>query len=297
MKIKMESKAKEAEYLGSLKEKLNRSFFILDKPSGPTSHKAAMLVRNLLKIDKVGHGGTLDPKVTGVLVLGLGNAARLLRVLHSDKKYRGVMHLHADVSIENIKKIIDEKYLGKIKQIPPKHSQVKRVEREREIYFFNILSKKDKDVEFEVHCEKGTYIRKLIYDLGSDLYGAHMSKLRRISHGNFSEDLAITLEKLKEAIENKKVEGYLIPIEKALLFLTKIEIKKEFIKKILNGSPIFRNYINKVEISKCENKECNEILESRRLKSEIYFALWHNKQIIGVYRKEKDKFMAEAVLH
>lgn len=257
----------------------NKGFIILDKPSGPTSHKATELVKGALDIKKAGHGGTLDPKVTGVLVIGLGKATRLLRFLPSEKEYEGEMHLHSDINLKTLRGKIKEKFLGKIKQTPPKRSKVKRQEREREIYKFKLTKKKGRDVFFKVKCQAGTYIRKLIHDLGEEFEGAHMAKLIRTKHGKFSIRQAKTIEGINKLVKRKKINNLIIPIEKALNFLPKIYIKEKHIKQILNGSPIFSEFIKKVTKKQAE-----------------FYALWHNKKIIGVYRIENKKFMPEVVL-
>src|SRR3990167_3946045 len=165
---------------GKLNQKLS-GLIILDKPSNYDSHQVTRLIKDILKVDKIGHGGTLDPKVTGVLIIGVGRATRLLEyTLKAGKEYVGVMRLHGNVSIKKLKEVIKNKFTGKIKQIPPVKSAVKREEREREIYEFNVLEKDGNDFLFVVSCESGTYIRKLIHDLGEFLgIGAHMLELRR----------------------------------------------------------------------------------------------------------------------
>jgi H/ACA ribonucleoprotein complex subunit 4 len=174
-------------------------FIILDKPAGMTSFEACDAARKKIGAVKAGHAGTLDPMVTGVLIIALESATKLMPLLNGlDKTYEGKAHLHKDVSLSELKKIIKQKFLGKIKQIPPQKSRVLRVEREREIYEFKILEKTKRDIFYRVHCEKGTYIRKLIDDLGKEIGGAHMTELRRIKQGPFAISEAVTMEKLRE---------------------------------------------------------------------------------------------------
>jgi len=177
---------------------------ILDKPAGITSHDCCDEARKILDVEKAGHAGTLDIGVTGVLVIALGEATKLLRLFSGlPKEYQGMGYLHEDVSREKLEHIINDKFLGKIKQIPPKRSRVKREEREREIFHFKILGKEGKKFSFSVLCEAGTYIRKLIHDLGQEIgINAHMVSLRRIKQGPFTEKEAITFEKLKKGKEN-----------------------------------------------------------------------------------------------
>ncbi len=187
---------------------------ILNKPAGITSHDACDKVKTILNIKKVGHAGTLDPMVTGVLVIALENSTKALRLFNGlNKTYQGIGHLHEDVPLEKLKQVIQKKFMGKIKQTPPKRSRVKREEREREIFEFNILKKEGKNFEFLVSCQAGTYIRKLIDDLGKEMnIGAHMASLHRTMQGPFSDKESIKVEDLKDG---KKLEKSLISLEQA----------------------------------------------------------------------------------
>jgi len=226
---------------------LKCSIISLDKPSNYNSHQTAALVKKLLKIEKVGHAGTLDPKVTGVLIILIGKATRLASyLLHSSKEYIGVMHLNKDVSIEKIKSVIEKKFLGKIKQLPPRKAAIKRREREREIYSFKIIEKKGKDVLFRISCEAGTYVRKLIHDLGLALgVGAHMLELRRTKDGIFREDNCVTLYDVVKAIESEKLSSILLPIETVTKDMQKIVVKDSALDKLYNGSPLFCDFLVK----------------------------------------------------
>ena len=161
----------------------------IDKPSGPTSFDISDFVRKKLGLRKTSHFGTLDPKVTGVLPIALNRACKLTGFfLGEDKEYVGIMRIHEEVSLEKLNKAIKEKFLGVIKQTPPVKSRVKRVEREREIKKFEILEKEGNDILFKTTVQGGTYIRKLIDDLGKELgIGAHMLELRRTRAGIFKE--------------------------------------------------------------------------------------------------------------
>jgi len=216
---------------------LKCSIISLDKPSNYDSHQTATLIKKLLKIERVGHAGTLDPKVTGVLIILIGKATRLTSyLLHSSKEYVGIMHLNRDVSIEKIKSVIEKKFLGKIKQLPPRKAAIKRQEREREIYSFKILEKKGKDALFCVSCEAGTYVRKLIHDLGLALgVGAHMLELRRTKDGIFREDNCVTLYDVVKAIENKNLSSILLPVETVTKDMQKIVVKDFALSRLYNG--------------------------------------------------------------
>jgi len=187
---------------------------ILNKPDGITSHDACDRVKHILNLKKVGHAGTLDPMVTGVLVIALENSTKALRLFNGlNKTYQGTGHLHEDVPLEKLKKTIEKKFIGKIKQTPPKRSRVKREEREREIFSFEILKKEGKNFEFIVSCQAGTYIRKLIDDLGKAMnIGAHMASLHRTMQGPFSDKEAIKIEDLED---EEKLKKSLISLEQA----------------------------------------------------------------------------------
>ena len=108
----------------------------LDKPKGPTSHQVSDYVQKILEIKKSGHSGSLDPGVTGVLPVALGRATRIVQtLLKAGKEYVGIMHLHKEVSEDELRKVVKE-FTGKIKQLPPIKSAVKRALREREVYYF-----------------------------------------------------------------------------------------------------------------------------------------------------------------
>jgi len=243
-------------------------FLNVDKPRGPTSHDTCMMVRIILHTDKVGHSGTLDPQVTGVLPIAIGKATRLLRYLEHDKEYVGVMNIHEDIDRKKIEDAIKKHFLGKIKQTPPVKSRVKREEREREIYSFKILEKKDREVLFSVHCEAGTYIRKLIDDLGRKLgIGAHMLELRRTRAGQFEEKKSLTLYQLQEAVNSGKLSEYIQPMEIITKDMPKIIIKEDSLIKIGNGSPIYEEYIK---------------IRPKSLETGSFVSIMHNKKLVEV---------------
>ena len=170
-------------------ELLQGGVIILDKPSGPTSHQATAWVRDALKCEKVGHGGTLDPYVSGVLPITLGKAVRLTDVvLSSDKEYVCLMRLHADRPEKRVREVIS-RFVGKIYQLPPVRSAVKRQVRIRTIHEIEVLDIRGRDVLFRVRCDAGTYVRTLCVDIGDLLgCGANMVELRRTRSGKMTED-------------------------------------------------------------------------------------------------------------
>lgn len=173
---------------------------VIDKPSGPTSHQVSAYVQQLLSIQKAGHSGTLDPKVTGVLPVATGQATRLVEyLLKAGKEYVGVMHIHKQVPQYELRKAAQE-FIGKIKQLPPKRSAVARRMRTREVYAFEFLEVRNRDILFRADVQAGTYIRKLCSDFGQQLnVGAHMAELRRTRASHYTEDQSVTLQTLSDA--------------------------------------------------------------------------------------------------
>jgi len=175
----------------TIQELLEFGILVIDKPAGMTSFDVSDAVRKILKLRKTSHFGTLDPMVTGVLPIALNRAVKLTGFfLGEDKEYTGTMRMHEDVSLEKIKEAINEKFTGKIMQMPPVKSRVKRQEREREIKNFELLEKDGKEIKFRTEVQGGTYIRKLVHDLGEYMgIGAHMISLRRIRAGIFDDKI------------------------------------------------------------------------------------------------------------
>lgn len=193
--------------------------------------------------------------MTGVLPVALQNATKVMPALmHLNKEYVGIMYLHKDMPIEIVREV-SLKFVGKIKQVPPVRSAVKRVVREKTIYFFDILEKDGKNVLFHVGCEAGVYIRKLIWDMGLKIgCKAHMKELRRIKVGNFSEDDAHPLVKIKDAYEfwkengnEKELRKILIPVEDAVTHLKKVFVKDSAVYPITNGAPLYVGGITRIQ--------------------------------------------------
>ncbi len=227
----------------------------IDKPKGPTSHQISAYVQKILHIKKSGHSGTLDPAVTGVLPIALGRGTKILSALLSaGKEYICLMHIHKEIEEEKIRSTIQE-YIGKISQLPPKKSAIKRQWRTRKIYYIDILEIDGKDVLFKVGCEAGTYIRKLCHDIGNDLTtGAHMSELRRTKAGPFNESNIITLHELADAYHYWKEEGNeksirkcILPVEAGATHLKKIWILDSAVDSLCHGADLNVPGISKVE--------------------------------------------------
>lgn len=234
----------------STEELLEFGIINIDKSSGPTSFQVSEFVKKKLGARKTSHFGTLDPKVTGVLPVAINRACKLAGYfLGEDKTYVGIMRLHEDIELEKVNKAIKEKFLGEIIQMPPVKSRVKRQLRPRTIYSFDLLEKDNKDILFKVKCEGGTYIRKLMTDLGDYLkIGAHMLELRRTNAGIFSENdkeyPVVSLYDFEKAVEEYKngndkfLREMIIPGEIIQELYPTIEVDKGAVEKIFHGSPI-----------------------------------------------------------
>ena len=257
----------------AIKELISNGMVNLDKPKGPTSHQVSDYVQKILGIEKAGHSGTLDPQVTGVQPLGLGKSTRITEfLLTAPKEYVGVMHLHKEVEKEELQKTI-EKFIGKIQQLPPIKSAVKRELRTREIYEFEILEIKEKEILFRVKCQAGTYIRKLCHDLGQELgVGANMAELRRIRAGPFGEEEnLVTLQDLQDAFYLYEKEGKeeflhycLQPVETALKYIPKCWVLDTALLSISHGRDL-----SIPGVSKLENFRKGEVVAVMSLKGEL----------------------------
>jgi H/ACA ribonucleoprotein complex subunit 4 len=196
---------------------------LLDKPAGTTSRRAADRVRALLGAPKAGHGGTLDPAVTGVLPVLLAKATRAAGVLLGcDKAYEGLMVLHGDVSDEQLEAGM-EHFRGVIEQTPPRRSRVKRVARRRAVHLFEVTERRGRAAEFAVGCQGGTYVRKLVHDLGEVLgCGAHMARLRRTQAGPFTLEECARMDEVERAADDlargrlESLAPLVRPVEEAL---------------------------------------------------------------------------------
>jgi H/ACA ribonucleoprotein complex subunit 4 len=254
---------------------LNYGIVNLDKPKGPTSHQVSAYVQKILNINKSGHSGTLDPAVTGVLPVALGKGTKVVQLLLlAGKEYIALMHLHKPTEDYKIYQVMKE-FIGKIKQLPPVKSAVKRQWRERKVYYMDILSiKNNQDVLFRVGCEAGTYIRKLIHDIGQKLEcGAHMQELRRSKVAAITEEENLaTLQDLKDAYHFWKEDNneeplrkLIMPVEKAVDHIPKVWIFDSTIDTLCHGANLAVPGISKVE----SNIEPDQMVAVLSLKGEL----------------------------
>ncbi|MDP9301382.1 MAG: tRNA pseudouridine(55) synthase TruB [Actinomycetota bacterium] len=234
---------------------------LIDKPAGITSHDAVAIVRRTTRVKKVGHAGTLDPMATGLLVLGLGRATRLLRFLGDlPKTYEGTFRLgvetdtldaDGDVTGESQVAVTDAEVAGAMEaklaessQRPPAFSAVKvggrklydaarrgeelRAEpRTIRVDRFDLIARNGVDVDFVAVVSGGTYVRVLAADVGSALgCGAHLTRLRRDAIGSFDVEDARPPDEA----------GNLLPVERAVAHLPRFELEPEEARVARHGS-------------------------------------------------------------
>jgi len=239
-----------------LKDHLRLGVVNLDKPSGPTSHEVAAWVKRVLHVDRAGHGGTLDPRVTGILPIALEEATKAVGILLlSGKEYVCVMRLHGGVSEGRVRGVLSE-FVGEILQRPPLRSSVQRTIRVRRIYYIRDLEFRLDRVLFRVGCQAGTYIRKLCFDVGEALgVGAHMEELRRTRTGPFTEDEdLVTLYDLQDAyatLEEEREEGplrkYVLPIEATFGGVPRVILRDSAVDAVCHGAKLAVPGISKVD--------------------------------------------------
>ncbi|CAH0480066.1 unnamed protein product [Peronospora belbahrii] len=220
----------------------------LDKPANPSSHEVVAWIRRILRVDKTGHSGTLDPKVTGCLIVCIDRATRLVKAQQgAGKEYVAVVRLHS--AIESQAKLARgiETLTGALFQRPPLISAVKRQLRIRTIYASKLIEY-DEDRHlgiFHVSCEAGTYIRTLCVHLGLVLgVGGHMQELRRVRSGVLGEnDAMVTMHDVLDAqyqYDTYKDESYLRrivrPLEVLLTTYKRIVVKDSSVNAICYGA-------------------------------------------------------------
>ena len=244
-----------------IEELINYGIININKPQGPSSHQVTDYAKKILNIKKAGHSGTLDPNVTGSLIIAIGKATRIVHnLLKAGKEYVCLMHLHKEVDEERVKEVI-ESFVGTIDQLPPVRSAIKRRKRKRDIYWIEVLEVKEKDILFRVGCEAGTYIRKLCHDIGEKLnVGAHMTQLIRTRVGPYNDSTMHSLYELKDAIElykegnEKELRKIIQPIETAIEHLPKVWINDNTVNAICHGADLAIPGISKLNNLKQKEK-------------------------------------------
>lgn len=252
---------------------MEKGILLVNKDINMTSHDVVNIVRRSCCMKRVGHTGTLDPMVKGVLPICIGKATRVSEfIMEQGKSYRGELTFGrstttydaygeetglSDKKFFSKEEILEafSKFEGEIEQVPPMYSAIKQdgkklydlarqgieVERKKRlvtIYKFDVLEIKDDKVEFLVHCSKGTYIRSLVVDIAKELNTlAYMSHLERVSVGRFNLEDTIDINDIK-TMDKEEIFARLIPIEDSLYNLEEIRMDKDLKNRLLNGQKI-----------------------------------------------------------
>jgi tRNA pseudouridine55 synthase len=276
---------------------------VVDKPAGMTSHDVVDRVRKIFNEKRVGHAGTLDPDATGVLVVGLGRATRLLSYAQgAPKTYRAVGVLGittttldasgdvldrrpVDVGRETVETVVAS-FVGEIEQLPPMVSAVKvggerlyrkarrgeSVERQARpvtIYELKVTSFDPPDVTLMIRCSAGTYVRALVADIGERLgCGAHLAFLRRTQAGGFDERDGVTLDALGPE--------HLLPIATAVQVLARIDLDDDQAKFVRDGRSL--------PLTRPDAPEDQTV------------ALFHDGSLLAVYRRAGNSLVADRVI-
>ncbi|AQM69025.1 tRNA pseudouridine synthase B [Vibrio campbellii] len=255
---------------------------LLDKPTGISSNDALQKVKRIFFAEKAGHTGALDPLATGMLPICLGEATKFSQfLLDSDKRYRVIAKLGErtdtsdsdgevvetrpiDVNLEKLEACIDT-FRGESDQVPSMFSALKyqgkplyeyarkgiEVPREsRKITVYEIVLHRFEgdEVEMEVHCSKGTYIRTIVDDLGEMLgCGAHVTMLRRTGVAKYPYEKMVTLEQLNELLEQahrdevapkELLDPLLLPMDTAVEDLPEVNLNAELTNLVQHGMPV-----------------------------------------------------------
>jgi tRNA pseudouridine55 synthase len=254
---------------------------IIDKPSGCTSHDVVLRIRRLLAMKRVGHGGTLDPDATGVLVITLGQATRFFPYISkSDKTYEGQIRLgfSTDTYDASGRPTSEEKtsglpgaaevaaamktFEGETSQVPPPYSAKKlggrpaySLARARNafalepvrvvVHAFQMLGFAPPVLDFRATCSAGTYVRSLAHDLGVKLgCGAHLCRLRRTSSGPYAAEDAVSLADVERAAAGSRVYELLVPLERLLPDVPAAVLSPGGEARVKNGLPLFAEHLS-----------------------------------------------------
>ena len=278
---------------------------VVDKPAGMTSHDVVDHVRRVLSIKKVGHGGTLDPDATGVLIVGVGRATRFLSYSQSSpKRYRAVARLGVSTSTQDASGVVVEerpvlveradvvaaleRFRGEVHQLPPMVSAVKvggrrlhelaragneveRTARSVTVYELALTAWDGADqphATLEVRCSAGTFVRTLVHDLGESLgCGAHVVSLQRTEAGGFTTGDAIALDEIGVA--------NLRPLRDAVKELPRVEASDDEARLVATGRPLPR---------------------AEALEENACVAVVRGDDLLGVYRKSGELLVPDRVV-
>ena len=232
----------------SIEQRIASGVLLLDKPAGPTSHQVTAWVRDSFGLERMGHGGTLDPFATGVLPLTFGKSMRLTgKVLTHDKTYISVLDVPESVSDESLEEGLS-RLRGRVYNVPPEISAVKVQVRTRRIERLVLLNRSATHIVLEVACEAGTYIRTMARDLGLLLdRPVKLVELRRSASGRFDLSSSATLQQVADAHwlwsskeQPEALLRMLHPIEILVEDLPKVVVRDAAVGAVAHGAPLMR---------------------------------------------------------
>lgn len=283
----------------------------VNKPTGFTSHDVVAKTRGILKMKRIGHTGTLDPAVTGVLPLCLGRATRMVEYLQElPKEYEATLILgiatdtedatgtvverldQVSVTEEEVRLVLSQ-FVGTISQIPPMYSALKqdgkrlyelaregktveRKPREVTIHELEMLAFDPEGdhptISFRALCSKGTYIRTLCVDIGRALgVPATMSQLKRTMSAGIPEAECLTLEEITKYAEEGTLQSYLLSVDKAVEHLPAHTVIAEKVQSALQGQ-----------------KLSPDVILPRATPGEIIRLYSPDEMFLGIFRMEED---------
>ncbi|MFC7679559.1 tRNA pseudouridine(55) synthase TruB [Paenibacillus sp. GCM10028914] len=283
----------------------------VNKPAGWTSHDVVAKVRRLVKMKRIGHAGTLDPEVTGVLPLCLGRATRVVEYMQElPKEYRAVLRLGLSTDTEDLTGTVIESvdevkvtkveaeetlrsFLGEISQVPPMYSAVKvdgkrlyelaregkTVERKSRLVNIREIEMTGfeehgayTDISFRVLCSKGTYIRTLCVDIGRKLgLPSTMAKLERTLSAGISSSKCLTLEQIEQFMADGTLGSRLIPVDEAIVHLSAHTVIDEKRSAALQGQRLSARAIN----PPVDHSDCIRLYDSE-------------KRFLGIFQKQEE---------
>ncbi len=231
-----------------VEERLASGFILLDKPAGPTSHQLASWARDMFGLERLGHGGTLDPFATGVLPLMAGKSMKLTKKILTHKKTYICVFRFATAPDEKQLSDVMKQLTGRVYNVPPEVSAVKVQVRTRKIFTFENIELNGNDMIARIYCEAGTYIRTVARDLGLLLdMKVQLKELRRENSGVFKLEDCITMQELADAIwlwkecdQPAALLRVIHPIEKLLLDLPSATVKDSAAAALAHGAPLLR---------------------------------------------------------
>lgn len=251
-----------------------QGILLLDKPRGLTSNAALQEAKQAYKANKAGHTGSLDPIATGLLPLCFGEATKVSSFfLNADKRYKSIFSLGMatdtgdaegqELSTTEVRDVSDDmieyalrEFSGSFEQIPPMYSAIKfqgqplyklarkgieveRKPRQVTVYELSFTRLDRENIEIDLHCSSGFYVRSLAHELGQKLgCGAHVSSLQRTGVGQFSLREAISLDRLRGESDLRALDKLLVPMDSGLKHLPGVNLSDDAAYYLCRGRPV-----------------------------------------------------------